>query len=117
MDRILIMYTLYYMVLLVPKIHQYYVFNIVERTIPKWTYLIRAAFHYTLFYPTLTKSFPSVVSICIIMMWKDVIFLIKHAEKRIAKIEMSMFDEGLGQRIAHLHLNVFKIANFKYLFI
>lgn len=108
MDRMLVMCTLYYMVLIVPKIHQYYVFSIVERVIPKWTYLLRAAFHYTLFYPTLTKSFPSVVSICILMMWKDIVFLITHAEKRLAKIEMSMFDEEIGQRVAHLHLNVFK---------
>ncbi len=58
-------------------------------------------------------DFNKIVSVCRIYMYnydvKDVIFsLIKHAEKRIAKIEMSMFDEGLGQRIAHLHLNVFK---------
>lgn len=108
MDRMLVMYTLYYVLLMVPKIHQFYVFNIVERVIPKWTYLLRAGFHYTLFYPTLTKSFPSVISICIIMMWKDIVFLITHAEKRLAKIEMSMFDEEMGHRIAHLHLNVFK---------
>lgn len=96
------------MIMLIPKIHQYYVFSIVERVIPKWTYLLRAAFHYTLFYPTLTKSFPSVVSIGIIMLWKDIVFLIVHAEKRLAKIEMSMFDEEMGHRIAHLHLNVFE---------
>ncbi len=107
MDRILVFNTLYYVILMAPKIHHIYVYNIVERFIPRWTYFVRAAFHYTLFYPTLTKSFPSVLCVLMIMLWKDIIFLITHAERRLAKIEMSMYDEEMTHRIAHLHLNVF----------
>ena len=107
LDRLILVYICYYSILLIPRIHQIYVYNIVERIIPKWTYLIRALFHYVLFYPTLTKAFPAVLSVFILMWWKDIYFLITHAEKRLAKIEMSMFDEECPQRIAHLHLNVF----------
>ena len=107
MDRILILFTLYYVLLMIPKIHHIYIYNLVERMIPKWTYFIRAVFHYTLFYPELTKSFPSVISIVLIMIWKDIIFLINHAERRITKIETSLYEEELGYRIAHLHLNLF----------
>ena len=90
MDRILILFTLYYVLIMTPKLHHIYIYNLVERMIPKWTYFIRATFHYTLFYPELTKSLPTVISILLIMIWKDIIFLINHAEKRLTKIETSL---------------------------
>lgn len=106
-DRILVMYPLYYCIMILPTVHQIYVYNVVERMIPKWTYLPRALFHYTLYYPDLTKSFPAVLCVIMIMIWKDICFLISHAEKRLAKIETSMYDEDIEQRVAHLHLNVY----------
>lgn len=104
---ILLIFMSYYGILLIPHVHQIYIYNIVERIIPKWSYLVRCSFHYLLFYPTLTKSFPAVLSVFIVMLWKDIHFLIKHAEKRLAKIEMSMYDSESPNRIAHLHLNVY----------
>lgn len=107
-DRLLIAYCLYYCAMLTPKVHQIYIYNLVERIIPKWTYIIRILFHYTCYYPNLTKAFPATLCVVMIMLWKDILFLIRHAEKRLAKIEMSMYDEESPHRIAHLHLNVFK---------
>ena len=67
----------------------------------------RARFHYTLYYPDLNKSFPVVLCVLMVMLWKDCCFLISHAEKRLPKIETSMHHEDIEQRVAHLHLNVY----------
>lgn len=95
--------TLYYMLVLVPKIHQIYVYNIVERMIPKWTYVYRIFFHYILYNERLTSAFPSVLSVSVIMILKDIHFLIKHAENRLAKIEKILYEDGYKKRIVHLH--------------
>ena len=46
----------YYLLLLVPKIHQIYIYNIVERIIPKSSYIPRVAFHYCLFSNSISSS-------------------------------------------------------------
>jgi hypothetical protein len=91
------------MFVLIPKIHQIYVYNIVERMIPKWTYVYRIFFHYLLYSKRLTSAFPSVLSVVLIMILKDIHFLITHAENRLAKIEKILFEDGYKKRIVHLH--------------
>lgn len=95
--------TLYYMFVLIPKIHQIYVYNIVERMIPKWSYVYRMFFHYLLYRKRLTSAFPSVLSVTMIMILKDIHFLITHAENRLAKIEKILYEDGYKKRIVHLH--------------
>ena len=98
--------TVYYFVMLIPKVHQIYMYNIVERTIPKWTYLYRAFFHYITYMERLTSAFPSVVCVGIVLILKDIVFLIGHAEKRIAKIDSILYEDKYDKRIVHLHNNV-----------
>mgnify|MGYP001178368143 CR=1 FL=1 len=106
--QVVMLYILYYGVLIIPFVHKIYVYNVIERTIPKWSYIIRASVHYMFFSPILTKCFPSVLSVFIIMLWKDIYFLICHAEQRIAKIETALYEQNILHRVAHLHLNVFE---------
>lgn len=100
----------YYSMMIIPSIHKIYVYNILERTIPKWSYVIRYAFHYFLFQHDILRAFPATVTITLICLWKDIIFLINHAEKRLAKIEKIMYEDGdlTNKRICHLHLDVFR---------
>lgn len=95
--------TMYYMFVLIPKMHQVYVYNMVERMIPKWTYIYRIFFHYLLYKGKIASAFPSVLTIVIVMILKDIHFLITHAETRLAKIEKILFEDGYKKRIVHLH--------------
>lgn len=97
----------YFGIMLIPKIHQIYVYNLVERMIPKWSYLLRATFHYCLYRENITHAFPAVLTILIIVMWKDIIFIINHGESRLAKIEKLLYDDGYDKRIVHLHKHVY----------
>ena len=99
--------SVYYFLLLYPKLHQVYIYNIVERVIPKTSYLIRAVFHYCLFKDDLIRAFPSVITLIVIVLLKDIMFLIKHAETRLAKIEEILYEGGYSKRIVHLHSNVY----------
>lgn len=99
----------YYLILLYPTINDIYIYNLKERTIPKWTYIWRAAFHYLLYVPHISNAFAAVVSVLVIMLWKDILFLIRHAERRLAKIESLLYEEGtFKHRIAHLHHNLYE---------
>jgi len=51
--------------------------------------------------------FPAVLSVLIIMLWKDVSFLIRHAENRLAKIDTAIYEAKIGMRLSHMYLNVF----------
>ena len=105
----IIMSIIYYSIMLIPYVHKIYIYNLMERSIPKWTYLIRAAFHYLLFKNDIMSAFPSVLIVCILSILKDIIFLIEHAETRLAKIDKILYEDPdfNKKRISHLHLNVF----------
>ena len=61
-------------------------------------------FHYFLFQHDILRAFPATVTIALICLWKDIIFLINHAEKRLAKIEKAMYEDEdlINKRIADL---------------
>jgi hypothetical protein len=40
-------------------------------------------------------------------LWKEIIFLVNHAETRLAKIDTELFNNKM-HRIAHLHLNTYE---------
>jgi len=101
------MVSTYSLLRMVPKINQIYVYNIVERTIPKTSYILRVVFHYCLYKDSRTSAFSSVVAILSISILKDLIFLVGHAERRIAKIEQLLYEDGCKKRIVHLHSNIY----------
>jgi len=98
--------SLYYLIMLLPPVHMIYVYSLVERSIPKFVYLLQCSFH-IIYLRSIERTFAGVISILSILLLKDIIFLIKHAETRLAKIDAALYDERLGKRIAHLYKNVF----------
>jgi len=98
---------IYYLILTMPSAHKVYEYNLCERVIPKTTYLYRCLFHYVLFSSNQLDWFPAVLSVLIIMLWKDVSFLIRHAENRLAKIDTAIYEAKIGMRLSHMYLNVF----------
>lgn len=104
------LFTLYYGVLSVPKIHQLYEYNTVEHSIPKWTYFLRVYYHTVLLEEVPFAGISSLFLIVILMMWKDIRFLITHAENRLKKIDEKMYtNSGTTKfRISNLHLNGFE---------
>lgn len=93
---------LYYLCMMYPKIHVIYIYYVLERTVVWWKVLWQIYYHWSLTYSSLC-----VVTIIYMMTIKEIIFLINFAEKRLAKIEISMEEKIPQYRIAHLHLNVF----------
>lgn len=98
---------IYYLILTTPSVHKVYEYNLCERVIPKTTYLYRCLFHYVLFSSNQLEWFPAVLSVLIIMLWKDISFLIRHAENRLAKIDTAIYEAKIGMRLSHMYLNVF----------
>jgi len=98
---------MYYSVLAFPRMNQLYEYNLVERTVPKVTYVLRGAFHYLLFKHHPPSSFAAVLSVFMVLWFKDIRFLIRHAETRLGKIHDILYEEGIGKRIAHLHLRTY----------
>lgn len=103
------LFTLYYGVLSVPKVHRLHEYNTIEHAIPKWTYMMRGYYHTVLLDKIPFAGIVSVFLILIVMMWKDIRFLIVHAERRLKKIDEELYkNEGTKKyRISHLHLNAF----------
>ena len=81
------LFTLYYGFITIPRLHHIYEYNTVEHTVPKWTYLLRAYFHTVLLDTIPFAGIVSVFLIIVIMMWKEIRFLIVHAENRLKKID------------------------------
>lgn len=98
---------IYYLILTMPSAHKVYEYNLCERVIPKTTYLYRCLFHYVLFSSNQLDWFPALLSVLIIMLWKDISFLIRHAENRLAKIDTAIYEAKIGMRLSHMYLNVF----------
>lgn len=98
----------YYVVMAYVPLSKIYWYNLKERTIPKWTYVWRIGFHYLLYTSNLVKAYSSCVTLLFIMLYKDIVFLIRHAETRLSKIDKSIFQEMPNKRIAHLHRQLYK---------
>lgn len=98
----------YYAVMSYVPLSKIYWYNLKERTIPKWTYLWRLIFHYLLYTSNPLKAYSSCVTVLFIMLYKDIVFLIIHAENRLAKIDKTMYQEIPNKRIAHLHRRLYK---------
>lgn len=99
---------MYYSVLVFPRMNQLYEYNLVERTVPKVSYVLRGAFHYLLFKHHPSSSFAAVLSVFMLLLFKDIRFLLRHAEARLGKIDELLYDAGFGKRIAHLHLRTYE---------
>ncbi len=96
---------IYYMVLLHPRVHVQYVFLLSERTNPLWTYLYKILFHILLHIKSSKKALFTTVTWFLIILWKEIRFLIRHAEKRLGKIDAELYDAEKGIRVAHIRRN------------
>jgi hypothetical protein len=103
------LFTLYFGMMSVPKIHRLHEYNTVEHTIPKWSYLMRAYYHTVLLDEIPFAGIVSVLLLLIVMMWKESRFLISHAETRLRKIDEQLYNHEATRkyRVCHLHLNAF----------
>jgi len=97
---------LYYAALLHSKVHTKYVFLLSERTTPWWTYVHKIAFHILLYLNKSTSIATATATWGFIILWKEIRFLVNHAEKRIGKIDYELYKEQKGIRIAHLRKNI-----------
>ena len=103
------LFTLYYGLLSAPIVHQIHEYNTVEHTVPKWSYAFRIYYHVVLLANLPIVGIYTVFIITVIMMWKDMRFLVAHAEERLKQIDKVMYstEETKKFRICHLHLNAF----------
>jgi len=97
---------LYYAALLHSKVHMRYVFLLSERTTPWWTYAHKIAFHILLYLNDRTSIATATATWGLIILWKEIRFLVKHAEKRIGKIDYELYKAQKGIRIAHVRRNM-----------
>lgn len=104
------LFTLYYGLLSVPSIHQMYEYNMVEQTVPKWSYLFRMYYHAVLLDTVPNAGMFSTFLLLLVVMWKDLRFLVHHAETRLKAIDEALYEEeGTKKyRICHLHLGAFE---------
>jgi hypothetical protein len=93
----------YYLLLLHPDGLQHYVFHLIERHIPLCSYLYRTVLYFLIFYREPVRFLLAFTSLMFILLWKQTIFLIHHAERRLYKIEYSLYEQVPRKRIAHLH--------------
>lgn len=95
---------LFYSVLLVPWMHNFLLFHLIEKYVPPWVYLFKCTVH-CLVYPDMTKRLLIVCVWFIIYLWHNIYYLIHHAEKRLGKID-SIIEHN---RVAHLHYRVYPV--------
>lgn len=97
---------LYYMCLIYPVLHMKYKYVVTEKDFYRkyWTVF----FHGVLFMGDPLNACIAVASLLYLQLYKEIMFLIRFAEKRLGKIDESLFEKVPGYRIAHLHLNVFE---------
>jgi len=81
--------------------HVIYEYFIKEKGYPRWKQLWQLLFHVSI-------NPDSVFVLFYLFLAKEIPFLIRFAEARLAKIEDSLEEKAPGYRIAHLHLNVFQ---------
>ena len=81
----------------------YYIYYVTERHFVWWKVLWQMYYH-----GSLTYSSFCVATLVYMVTIKEIIFLLKFSEKRLAKIEESIEEKAPQYRIAHLHLDVFQ---------
>lgn len=103
---------IYYLIMLFPRVHSSYIYNVIERKGVRWKVLWRLYFHFSLYYST-DSLFATLATILYFALYKEFNFIIHFAENRLAKIDDAIYEKLPGFRIAHLHLGVFQddIAN------
>lgn len=101
--------SIYYAILCIPKVFRIYEYNLKVHSIPRFTYLWRFVYHLLLFEDNFTVGFISGMTMIIILMWKDLRFLITHAEEKLRKIDQELYThhDTKHLRFAHMHLNTF----------
>lgn len=92
---------IYYLVMLFPSVHRYYIFQVMERGFIRWKIIWQTMFH-----GALLGKIPHVILFMFLL--KELKFIIEYAETRLSKIDESLFEKCPGYRIAHLYLNLFK---------
>ena len=97
------MMMIYYLCMIYPKVHMYYIYYVTERHFVWWKVLWQMYYH-----GSLTYSSFCVATLVYMVTVKEIIFLLKFSEKRLAKIEESIEEKAPEYRIAHLHLDVFQ---------
>jgi hypothetical protein len=94
--------SVYYCVCACTAIHITYVFHITERNVPPWTYIYKGIFC-MLLYEDDHKSASTVFMIwAVLYLWETMRFIVRHAEKRIGKIDNALYMYEGNIRIAHL---------------
>lgn len=96
---------IYYLVMMFPRLHYHYIYQISERGFIRWKVFWQLLFHASL---ALQNPYLCISVIFYMFLLKELCFVIKFAETRIAKIEESIYEKMPTFRIAHLHLNVFE---------
>jgi len=97
---------LYYAINISNYVHSRYVFNLTESTIPLWTYSYKILFHALLFHNHAYKIILTTLTWFIFILWKQIRFIVIHAENRLAKIDAELYASEKGIRIAHLRHRV-----------
>jgi len=96
---------IYYGAMSTNYLHKLYQYNTVHHSIPKWSFLWRAYFHVVLLEDIPFAGILSIFALIILMVWKDMRFLVFHAEKRLKAIDEALYKHNY--RITHLHYQVF----------
>lgn len=99
--------TIYFAIFTFPKSSLAYQYDVVELKIPRYAYMYRCGFHYVLFYTCPLQQYLSVFCVIVLMFWKDIYFLITHAERRLGQIDKVLHEEKNHRRLTNLHYNVY----------
>tara|TARA_B110000008_G_scaffold224605_1_gene225508 strand:+ start:2248 stop:3087 length:840 start_codon:yes stop_codon:yes gene_type:complete len=100
------MMMLYYLCFMYPLMHMKYKYVVMEKEFYRKYWII--FFHGILFMGDPLNACVAVATMFYVHLYKEIMFLIRYAEKRLGKIDESLFEKAPGYRIAHLHLNVFE---------
>ena len=93
-----------YFVFLIPPLHRTIVYYIVEFKLPPWFIVLKCIVHVSLF-----DNYHQKINIMFLWMivytWNDLLFVVRHAENRISKINDLLYNHDM--RIAHLYINTY----------
>lgn len=104
------LYTIYFGIMSVPKIHKIYEYNTTVFLTPKWVCLLRIYFHAVLLVETPYVGIITVILLGKIMIWKDLVYVLRHAEKKIQAIDDAFYSHPTLKtyRVSNLHCEGFK---------
>lgn len=104
------LYTIYFGIMSVPKIHKIYEYNTTVFLTPKWVYFLRIYFHSVLLVEVPYIGIITVILLGKIMIWKDLVYVLRHAEKKIQAIDDAFYSHPTLKtyRVSNLHCEGFK---------